>query len=118
MVSKTVYWTIVLFFFLMIRRPPRSTLFPYTTLFRSPARERAAGPSGRAARPHRGRRMAAAAADGLPPGAGERSEEHTSELQSRQYLVCRLLLEKKKNTHHHHLHSSSAHYLTRQEISL
>src|SRR5476651_2816713 len=71
------------FFFLMIRRPPRSTLFPYTTLFRSPF-----GASG--------------------PGIGffslvedrlllPRSEEHTSELQSRQYLVCRLLLEKKKN---------------------
>src|SRR6266511_5468558 len=68
-------------FFLMIRRPPRSTLFPYTTLFRS--------------RP-RGRRPA-----GLPPRARSRrwrgrSEEHTSELQSRENLVCRLLLEKKK----------------------
>src|SRR5215203_6534880 len=69
------------FFFLMIRRPPRSTLFPYTTLFRSPddlsyvlCLQEA---------------TAVAAADG-------RSEEHTSELQSRQYLVCRLLLEKKK----------------------
>src|SRR3712207_8308941 len=95
----------------MIRRPPRSTLFPYTTLFRS----------------HSGRRAPAAAAGGRPGGvpdnpggadqrdqacfsaggerpdpvwrqghAGARSEEHTSELQSRQYLVCRLLLEKKK----------------------
>src|SRR5215217_8907309 len=68
------------FFFLMIRRPPRSTLFPYTTLFRSRA--------------------------GWPPRRSwptcwwpsTRSEEHTSELQSRQYLVCRLLLEKKKKT--------------------
>src|SRR5258707_5133403 len=74
----------------MIRRPPRSTLFPYTTLFRS----------------HRDARLDLSAAgqqeplpgdlDRLSPGSGSRSEEHTSELQSRQYLVCRLLLEKKK----------------------
>src|SRR6476620_12456190 len=70
------------FFFLMIRRPPRSTLFPYTTLFRSPA------PAAR--RRHR-------LSDG-DRARGGRSEEHTSELQSRQYLVCRLLLEKKKKT--------------------
>src|SRR6266496_6311879 len=69
------------FFFLMIRRPPRSTLFPYTTLFRS-TRSRA-GPR-RPAAPGRCRRS-----------AGRRSEEHTSELQSRRDLVCRLLLEKK-----------------------
>src|SRR3712207_7004417 len=91
----------------MIRRPPRSTLFPYTTLFRSaPARaaaaaerppagggDRAGGAralprAGRRDRPHRAR---------TGVGARRRSEEHTSELQSRQYLVCRLLLEKKKN---------------------
>src|SRR5215217_8435074 len=73
------------FFFLMIRRPPRSTLFPYTTLFRSLTQqrgERHAGPFARARQP----------VDLL---RRERSEEHTSELQSRQYLVCRLLLEKK-----------------------
>src|SRR5258707_11657262 len=71
------------FFFLMIRRPPRSTLFPYTTLFRSQARRPGPG---------------AARAYGLHAHAQRlgRSEEHTSELQSRQYLVCRLLLEKKK----------------------
>src|SRR3712207_7980739 len=85
----------------MIRRPPRSTLFPYTTLFRSDlrpgvrpvrpvlalaadAQRRPAPPRGRALRPPQRR---------APP---RRSEEHTSELQSRQYLVCRLLLEKKK----------------------
>src|SRR3712207_6900334 len=83
----------------MIRRPPRSTLFPYTTLFQSADLQRLldqlhphAGPAARGRRrePH------------LPVGvrrhglAGPRSEEHTSELQSRQYLVCRLLLEKKK----------------------
>src|SRR6266849_5292393 len=66
----------------MIRRPPRSTLFPYTTLFRSPSSRAARGPE-----PPRGRPSA------LPAG---RSEEHTSELQSRVDLVCRLLLEKKK----------------------
>src|SRR5690348_17721323 len=69
------------FFFLMIRRPPRSTLFPYTTLFRSPPS--AAGPR----RPGWRRRS---------PRRGPRSEEHTSELQSPVHLVCRLLLEKKK----------------------
>src|SRR3712207_7389302 len=78
----------------MIRRPPRSTLFPYTTLFRSPARQPAGG-AGEAVLhdpvpephplDHRGELA-------VPP----RSEEHASELQSRQYLVCRLLLEKKK----------------------
>src|SRR3712207_6908891 len=95
----------------MIRRPPRSTLFPYTTLFRSPPRASgdrvgpaADGPGGRgkgcAAGPYpgiSGRRLALT-------GSGEgplRSEEHTSELQSRQYLVCRLLLEKKKIKSYH-----------------
>src|SRR3712207_7665908 len=87
----------------MIRRPPRSTLFPYTTLFRSvrPAvpDDIPAAPSpcthGRSpiASPHR-----PAATRALRPARARRSEEHTSELQSRQYLVCRLLLEKKKNT--------------------
>src|SRR3712207_7496304 len=106
------------FFFLMIRRPPRSTLFPYTTLFRSNwlIRDFLAGQ--RTAQP-----PAAVADDDPPPtverpavllmgtmgddraawvqvGRALRSEEHTSELQSRRYLVCRLLLEKKKNTHH------------------
>src|SRR3712207_7070268 len=94
----------------MIRRPPRSTLFPYTTLFRS------GGPSGiqpeaglpkrhpdrRPPLPRRAAddRQAARLFAGRPPGQAlqgrPRSEEHTSELQSRQYLVCRLLLEKKK----------------------
>src|SRR5256885_10927318 len=80
-----------LFFFLMIRRPPRSTLFPYTTLFRSQ--------DGLAARRHVERLMA----DAQPMrivivgGGSSRSEEHTSELQSPCNLVCRLLLEKKKN---------------------
>src|SRR3712207_6917120 len=94
----------------MIRRPPRSTLFPYTTLFRSPGvafhgRVASQGPGGGHAVLHaRGRQARAAHAVyggglGLWGGArSRRSEEHTSELQSRQYLVCRLLLEKKKAT--------------------
>src|SRR3712207_7889726 len=84
----------------MIRRPPRSTLFPYTPLFRS--------------RPARRDRVVHGEVPGPPLGRDPRSEEHTSELQSRQYLVCRLLLEKKKHKlptywstreHHSHLHS-------------
>src|SRR6267143_5963400 len=74
-----------LFFFLMIRRPPRSTLFPYTTLFRS---------LGATVVPFIPRRLV----DGYD--LGERSEEHTSELQSQFHIVCRLLLEKKKPTSH------------------
>src|SRR3712207_7903644 len=96
----------------MIRRPPRSTLFPYTTLFRSPgARTTARGgpglPGGRRPRAA-ARRLVPDLLGGRHPGRSTlrtsapspcscgRSEEHTSELQSRQYLVCRLLLEKKK----------------------
>src|SRR2546422_7331010 len=88
------------FFFLMIRRPPRSTLFPYTTLFRSAALgERFYAPRGAAGDVARHVFTAepSAGAEVLTPGASpERSEEHTSELQSRLHLVCRLLLEKKK----------------------
>src|SRR2546427_79461 len=97
------------FFFLMIRRPPRSTLFPYTTLFRSRGRPRLAGGGGVRGPGHLERalpgrwkarlrcvlveRVEGGAADEAPV---ERSEEHTSELQSQSNLVCRLLLEKKK----------------------
>src|SRR3712207_8436554 len=90
----------------MIRRPPRSTLFPYTTLFRSPHLGRERGSSRRPGPVPRDEPEAAQArrvrlgvqGPHEPPAArgDERSEEHTSELQSRQYLVCRLLLEKKK----------------------
>src|SRR3712207_8515170 len=84
----------------MIRRPPRSTLFPYTTLFRSAERRPPDGAPGLPAGPLRRHRLRARARRGRPGAAlrltGQRSEEHTSELQSRQYLVCRLLLEKKK----------------------
>src|SRR3712207_8687904 len=94
------------FFFLMIRRPPRSTLFPYTTLFRS-SRDpsslwimlKAEGHcrSDKAqVRPRVCNQVSSLNQHGLPIDL--RSEEHTSELQSRQYLVCRLLLEKKKKT--------------------
>src|SRR3712207_7093965 len=97
----------------MIRRPPRSTLFPYTTLFRSGG---PLGAGGHGADEHqRVQRLAVrvvsvqvahgaageGAAEPLPVPGGARSEEHTSELQSRQYLVCRLLLEKKKKQQLH-----------------
>src|SRR3712207_9022024 len=92
-----------MFFFLMIRRPPRSTLFPYTTLFRSffiDQRHRNSSvlyappeASEEVTNDHRSTRLAIR---GKRVCVGVRSEEHTSELQSRQYLVCRLLLEKKK----------------------
>src|SRR6266702_7504352 len=77
------------FFFLMIRRPPRSTLFPYTTLFRS----------------HADARQTLHVSSPNPVCTSVRSEEHTSELQSRGHLVCRLLLEKKKKTQHQVFHS-------------
>src|SRR3712207_6864468 len=93
-------------FFLMIRRPPRSTLFPYTTLFRSHvAEDEARGEEAiKALRDHVAKEIGAIAkprqimvvAD--LPKTRSRSEEHTSELQSRQYLVCRLLLEKKSTS--------------------
>src|SRR5205823_12324318 len=86
--------SIFFFFFLMIRRPPRSTLFPYTTLFRSWTTRLQKAPSilSPSGSPKRwGPRESASM-----PSVRERSEEHTSELQSLAYLVCRLLLEKKK----------------------
>src|SRR5260370_35161002 len=87
--------SIFLFFFLMIRRPPRSTLFPYTTLFRSILISREAQDDGGA---DHGNREHAAEGHVRGGGVRERSEEHTSELQSHLNLVCRLLLEKKKHT--------------------
>src|ERR1041385_9353477 len=82
------------FFFLMIRRPPRSTLFPYTTLFRSPLSNRDIPQTSQGRRdPFR-----------------VRSEEHTSELQSRLHLVCRLLLEKKKKKRQHAPLAKQKHY--------
>src|SRR2546430_15487550 len=78
------------FFFLMIRRPPRSTLFPYTTLFRSLLRQ--AGDDGHSEVP----RIAVPCRRRWNCDSRNRSEEHTSELQSQSNLVCRLLLEKKK----------------------
>src|SRR5437868_10179737 len=81
------------FFFLMIRRPPRSTLFPYTTLFRS-LPEEAVGDAARVV-------------GGVLHRFEPRSEEHTSELQSRFDLVCRLLLEKKKKNKHKSSHCTT-----------
>src|SRR5215210_8616813 len=87
-----------LFFFLMIRRPPRSTLFPYTTLFRSDVAD-ARAPLADVEVEHLARLRAVGAR------ADARSEEHTSELQSPMYLVCRLLLEKKKKKNKHYIFS-------------
>src|SRR2546421_6315421 len=109
----------------MIRRPPRSTLFPYTTLFRSdrPGGLRVLGPEPRGALPGRGlrlggalgqrvRRLAARPDLGLKARRADRpagrSEEHTSELQSRSDIVCRLLLEKKKEKNAHNLNTPRA----------
>src|SRR2546430_7687750 len=90
MILHSYVFLFLFFFFLMIRRPPRSTLFPYTTLFRSSddtvkASARAAGATGWIGKPFH----------------PDRSEEHTSELQSQSNLVCRLLLEKKKKKKQH-----------------
>src|SRR5688572_32162963 len=104
------------FFFLMIRRPPRSTLFPYTTLFRSGTLEfgtqRRVGQS-KFWIPHSTkRRLCSGRSHGFPDRSSQchRSEEHTSELQSQSNLVCRLLLEKKKkkNTIHPIQHSDTS----------
>src|SRR5438477_7167910 len=105
MYQKSLYHYVVVFFFLMIRRPPRSTLFPYTTLFRSVGEDLlVAGHGG----------VEAHLADRVPARtqaeAFERSEEHTSELQSHVNLVCRLLLEKKKT----HFYCSSTWQASRQ----
>src|SRR3712207_7846239 len=89
----------------MIRRPPRSTLFPYTTLFRSKIKNKQLGnpwfrgwSRGQVVKIMRSASAAQGFAGSDPRHGHGRSEEHTSELQSRQYLVCRLLLEKKKHT--------------------
>src|SRR2546428_8633942 len=97
------------FFFLMIRRPPRSTLFPYTTLFRSTHQRSSCFHSGQRSRrcgitfsanSSRSASRGCASATCSACSTTARSEEHTSELQSRSDLVCRLLLEKKKRTYH------------------
>src|SRR3712207_8615649 len=102
-------WISYGFFFLMIRRPPRSTLFPYTTLFRSPETTQSLETWAKM--------ITSLGLSALGCGRGiksadTRSEEHTSELQSRQYLVCRLLLEKKK------YHSTNTSRLHQQRTSL
>src|SRR3712207_9250138 len=87
-----------IFFFLMMRHPQRSPLFPTPPLSRPP-RAAAPPPAGRAAAAARHRHHRRPAAGAEAQAGPSRSEEHTSELQSRQYLVCRLLLEKKKNSY-------------------
>src|SRR5437764_8461048 len=88
-----------MFFFLMIRRPPRSTLFPYTTLFRSKGNNWAQIPGTTSVQPNGSCLYMNNALYAMVNGE-TRSEEHTSELQSPMYLVCRLLLEKKKKKVH------------------
>src|SRR2546429_6660939 len=99
----------------MIRRPPRSTLFPYTTLFRSDSRvPRHQGRRGEAEHlPEREipRHDGEHRAQRFEPNVAARSEEHTSELQSRLHLVCRLLLEKKKTIPLAHVSHSQHHYI-------
>src|SRR5439155_20680314 len=100
--SRTLSSTVpvLLFFFLLVPRPPRSTLFPYTTLFRSEAANPDGGAGHGAGSTEQGRGPQRRCAATPPPcprrTRRRRSEEHTSELQSRGHLVCRLLLEKKK----------------------
>src|SRR5258708_10230721 len=97
----------------MIRRPPRSTLFPYTTLFRSKKQSAPARRSSKSPRPQEAwpsSRKTSRKKARPPEAAAIRSEEHTSELQSPDHLVCRLLLEKKKKEHRRHL---IAHALSR-----
>src|SRR2546422_2366573 len=106
-----------LFFFLMIRRPPRSTLFPYTTLFRSDlfVLQKRFFQSRIAANTLTGSAMRAPRYL-LADSTTARSEEHTSELQSRLHLVCRLLLEKKNPVPIHHYSTSSTPELTSESL--
>src|SRR5207253_6257835 len=89
--------SVIIFFFSLLRRPPRSTLFPYTTLFRSCGDDGVDPAGGRVRGDALQLVLPAALKCGHPEPLAVRSEEHTSELQSRGHLVCRLLLEKKKN---------------------
>src|SRR2546421_4780323 len=116
--SCSLSYVILFFFFLMIRRPPRSTLFPYTTLFRSvqgeasPAMPR--GPTACGSALWEIHSMAEET-PGEIPTLEERSEEHTSELQSRSDLVCRLLLEKKKKQRINSTHATTRRVGHKQE---
>src|SRR2546422_2135330 len=110
--SSTAALFFLLFFFLMIRRPPRSTLFPYTTLFRSRALRQPV-------RHDRGLDLPAADDDPIGSHRGvqrHRSEEHTSELQSRLHLVCRLLLEKKKKKNKQYFNTRAIRLLRHDNI--
>src|SRR5262250_3570078 len=99
--TSSIVVIFLFFFFLMIRRPPRSTLFPYTTLFRSLSCG-SIGVCEEANLLHDMRKV-------------RRSEEHTSELQSPMYLVCRLLLEKKKKTQNKNLHTKKKRRIKEKE---
>src|SRR2546430_10123507 len=109
---------LALFFFLMIRRPPRSTLFPYTTLFRSANRSNGSPASDSTMITKRSNHIPMFTKIEMTNSARMlvrmflRSEEHTSELQSQSNLVCRLLLEKTKNDGHGHRVSTASHPLT------
>src|SRR2546425_1810186 len=107
----------IFFFFLMIRRPPRSTLFPYTTLFRSPVKDLATGRVEITSQNH-GFAVdpASLAGRGWEP-SHLRSEEHTSELQSLAYLVCRLLLEKKKKKQTNVIRGTKPRHTSRTRIA-
>src|SRR3712207_9359743 len=104
-VAQLLSHAMYVLFFLMIRRPPRSTLFPYTTLFRStltstPTRTSTATSTPPNTPTHTSTPIATPTSTATNTLSPTRSEEHTSELQSRQYLVCRLLLEKKKTKYY------------------
>src|SRR5690242_21238784 len=106
-----------LFFFLLIRRPPRSTLFPYTTLFRSSPRRCASARSRPPTRSRSRRTSSTSCPCTWPPRCRTRpgrSEEHTSELQSHVNLVCRLLLEKKKKINKIHIGTTSMYNRTHE----
>src|SRR3712207_7985067 len=106
LVEAVVSWLIAVFFFLMIRRPPRSTLFPYTTLFRSEREEREDIVSEVFFNVWK-----KIEANNFNKDSGIDRKKHTSELQSRQYLVCRLLLEKKKKQGHQKAHRAQTRLL-------
>src|SRR2546425_11993111 len=103
MLTNSALYATSTFFFLMIRRPPRSTLFPYTTLFRSASGKGDGWRTQSRSRPRRsrGRSRSTGSPSRASTSASTDREEHTSELQSLAYLVCRLLLEKKKRVYDH-----------------
>src|SRR5207253_11348410 len=116
LVSRRHHRPLLLLFFVIVRRPPRPTLFPYTTLFRSdgPCRPRGVAHGAGGASLRSGFRPRLQHHRGVRRPHSQRSEEYTSELQSRGHLVCRLLLEKKKNTKSSALHLPTSAHRVRQ----